>query len=213
MTASATTSAEQPRKGVDHKTSRLGVVFAQALIGAAGKEADSVIGELDALVNDVLDRHPELETALGSNLISNEDKYKIVDHAFTGRVSTTLSNFLKVVVEHGRGEVLRAVQEAAHDLLDAAHRRVRVQVTTATPLDDASARQIVDTLRHLTNQEPVLERQVDPRVIGGAVFRIGDTVYDGSIANQLERMRTQLLNRSVHEIQSGRDRLSPSEGN
>lgn len=214
MTASSSSqTAAQPRPAVDQRTGRIGEVFAKALVGAAGQDADEVVAELDALVAEVLDRHPQLESALSSSMISPVEKLGIIDRAFTGRVSTLLSNFLKVLVEHDRGGVLRSVQQAAHQLLDAAHRRVRVQVTTATALDDVSSRQIVEALQRLTGSEPILEPQVDPKLIGGAVFRIGDTVYDGSIATQFERMRTQLLNRSVHEIQSGRDRFSPAEGN
>ena len=48
---------------------------------------------------------------------------------------------------------------------------------------------------------------VDPAVIGGAVLRIDDTVYDGSVANQLQSIRQQMIDRSVHEIQSRRDRF------
>ena len=55
---------------------------------------------------------------------------------------------------------------------------------------------------------PMLEKQVHPELIGGIVLRVGDRVYDGSIATQLERMREKMITRSVHEIQSRRDRFS-----
>ena len=58
-----------------------------------------------------------------------------------------------------------------------------------------------------------MEVKVDPELIGGAVVRIGDTVYDGSVAGQLERLESQMINRSVHEIQSRRDRFRHSGGN
>ncbi len=60
--------------------------------------------------------------------------------------------------------------------------------------------------------EPVLDERVDPGVIGGIVVRIGDTVYDGSIANQLENLRQQIIDRSAHEIQSRRDRFRSPAG-
>ncbi len=44
-------------------------------------------------------------------------------------------------------------------------------------------------------------------LIGGAVLRIGDTVYDGSVANQLQNLREKMVERSAHEIQSRRDRF------
>ena len=61
------------------------------------------------------------------------------------------------------------------------------------------------TLGALLGQRPILETVVDPALIGGAVLRIGDTVYDGSVANQLQFIRQQMIDRSVHEIQSRRN--------
>ena len=58
--------------------------------------------------------------------------------------------------------------------------------------------------------EPIIQWVTDPDLIGGAVLRVGDTVYDGSVAGQLEQLRQQILERSVHEIQSRRDRFSNS---
>ena len=49
-------------------------------------------------------------------------------------------------------------------------------------------------------------------LIGGVVLRVGDTVYDGSVATQLQRTRRQMISRSIHEIQSGRDRFSSPAG-
>jgi len=64
-------------------------------------------------------------------------------------------------------------------------------------------------LRPLLGREPVVEHRVEPGLIGGAVVRVGDTIYDGSIATQLENLREQMIDRSVHEIQSRRDRFRP----
>ena len=52
-----------------------------------------------------------------------------------------------------------------------------------------------------------------PSLIGGVVLRVGDTVYDGSVARQLEQVREQMIDRSVHEIQSRRNRFGHSAGN
>lgn len=213
MSADTAAPEKSSENAAERSAARVGEVFAKGLIGAAGKDADLVVAELDAIVNELLGKVPAFEQTLSSASISAEQKTQLLDKVLGGKISPVLLNFLKVLVEHGRGAALRPVQRAAHDLLDTLHRRVRVQVTTATVLDDASAQKLVEPLRRMTGGEPVLERLVDPKLIGGVVFRIGDTVFDGSVATQLERMRTQLLNRSVHEIQSGRDRFSPPEGN
>jgi F-type H+-transporting ATPase subunit delta len=48
---------------------------------------------------------------------------------------------------------------------------------------------------------------VDPSLLGGLVVRTGDYVYDASVRTRLETIRKQLIERSSHEIQTGRDRF------
>ena len=104
-------------------------------------------------------------------------------------------------------DLVRPIRRQARLRYDRLRGRVHVQITTATPLDDAQAGQLAGKLRELLGGEAMLERVVDPALIGGAVLRIGDTVYDGSVANQLQTIRQQMIDRSVHEIQSRRDRF------
>jgi len=70
------------------------------------------------------------------------------------------------------------------------------------------AQEIVASIRPSIGGEPVLERRVDPSLIGGIVLQVGDTVYDGSVASQFERLRAHMLDQSVHEIQSRRSRIA-----
>jgi F-type H+-transporting ATPase subunit delta len=73
--------------------------------------------------------------------------------------------------------------------------------------------QLSETLRGMLGGQPVLVVNTRPELIGGIVLRVGDTVYDGSVATRLARIRDQMIDRSVHEIQSGRDRFGSAEGN
>jgi F-type H+-transporting ATPase subunit delta len=118
-----------------------------------------------------------------------------------------LLNFLKVVSRHGRLDCLRAIRYIARKLYEEMQGNVRVRVTTATAVDPRQIEQIAATLGVTLGQRPILETRVDPALIGGAILRIGDTVYDGSVANQLQSIRQQMIDRSVHEIQSRRDRF------
>ncbi len=200
---------------VDVGAYHLGMVYAKALLGATEKtgNTDEVLAELDALVDDVLRRHPQIDAALATAMIKNEDKAAIVGRVFAGRVTMLFLNFLKVVAGHGRGGCLRAIRKAARDLLDQQRGRVRVRLTTAVPLDAELARRTKTHRRAAPGGEPVVARFVDPDLIGGIVFRVGDTVFDGSVASRLEQLRRQMIHRSVHEIQRRRDRFSSAAGN
>jgi len=205
-------AAELQREvGVEH----IANVYAEALLGAAegAGQTVAVLEELDSLVADVLNPHPELERILASGVISPDERSGILDRVLGGQASPLVMTFLKVVSRHGRMGCLRAIQVQAH----AIHRRklgqVAVQVTTATPLEQAAAQRLRKALQPLLGGAPMLHERVDPAVIGGVVVRVGDTIYDASVARQLETMRQQMIDRSAHEIQSRRDRFRHPAGN
>ena len=80
-------------------------------------------------------------------------------------------------------------------------------------LSDELKTRLTESVRSMFGHTPILDLQVRPELIGGIMMRIGDTVYDGSIATRLEQFRQQMIDRSVHEIQSRRDRFSSPAGN
>ena len=197
--------------GVEHVAN----VYAKALLDTTEKagETATVIEEFDAVLADVLDRFPKLEAVLASILVSPEEKSAILDRVLGGRVSAILVNFLKVVARHGRLDCLRAIHCQTRALYDTLRNRVPVRLTTATPLSPAAAEHIAESLRAKLGGEPIFQQETDPDLIGGAVLRIGDVVYDGSVANQLQNLRQQMIQRTGHEIQSRRDRFRYPAGN
>jgi F-type H+-transporting ATPase subunit delta len=188
---------------------KVGEIYARALVAAAEHAGQSVavLEELDAIVSEVFAQFPKLETVLGSLLVSPVEKSAVLDRVFAARISRLLLNFLKVVSRHGRLDCLRAIRHQARKLYEETQGNVRVRVTTATAVDPRQIEQIAATLAATLGKRPILQTVVDPALIGGVVLRIGDTVYDGSVANQLQSIRQQMIDRSVHEIQSRRDRF------
>jgi F-type H+-transporting ATPase subunit delta len=194
---------------------QVATLYAKAFLGAAENagKTDAVIEEFNALVTVVLDGFPKLETVFASALISHEEKSRLLDRILGTRLSGLLLDFLKVISKHGRLDLVRAIHQEVLKLYDELRGRVRVQLHTATPVPDDLSRNLIVSLRKLLGGEPKLDEAVDPELIGGIVLRVGDTVYDGSVARQLHQAREQMITRSVHEIQSRRDRLRHSGGN
>jgi len=203
---------EAARRDADVGVEHIADVYAKALWGAAEKagQVAPALEDFDAVVQELLDAFPQMEAVLGSALVSPDEKDGILDRLLAGRVSPLLLNFLKVVARHGRLDCLRAIHRRVHELEDERRGRIRVRLTTAAAVDGPMTRRITDSLRALLGGEPVVDWATDPELIGGAVLRVGDTVYDGSVAGQLELLRQQIVERSVHEIQSRRDRFGYS---
>ncbi len=201
-------------KAFDVGAQRIAATYAKSFLGAAHKsvQVDGLVDEL-ASVAGALAQFPRLEAVFASALVSEDEKLAIVDRVFGGKLSPLVLDFLKVLARHGRLELTRAVYAEAQKQFDIERGRVRVDVVTATPLDGGTSHNLQASLRRILGGEPQVSSAVEPKLIGGVVLRVGDTVYDGSVARQLQQVREQMINRSVHEIQSRRDRFRHSGGN
>lgn len=197
--------------GVEH----IANVYAKGLLDTSetAGQTERVLEEFDAVMAEVVNPFPKLEAVLASALVSPEEKSEVLDRLLKGRVSAMLVNFLKVVARHGRLDCLGAIHCQTRMRYDALRNRIPVRLTTATALSAAQVEQIAVGLRAKFGGEPIFRQDTDPSLIGGAVLRVGDTVYDGSIANQLKKLRQQIIDRSAHEIQSRRDRFRNPAGN
>jgi F-type H+-transporting ATPase subunit delta len=193
---------------LDDDTRHVGRIYAEALYDAAQKQgqAAEILDELEALV-EVLNRQPRLELFLSSAAVGRERKAEALRHAFQGRASDVLTRFLYVLNEHDRLNVLRAVVVAYRDLHDRKSGRIRVRVESAVPLPDDQQERLRQELRQALGREPVLQTRIDPGLLGGLVVRVEDLVYDASVRSRLDNLRKQLIEKSSHEIQSGRNRF------
>jgi F-type H+-transporting ATPase subunit delta len=187
-------------------------VYAKALLGAAqaSGSTDAVLAEFDQFVG-VLDRAPDLEPVLTSYRIDAAEKEALLDKVLSGKISATLLNFLKVMARHGRLDCLRATHQAAQRLYNDMRGRREVYVKTAEPIDHETRELIAARLRSSLKADVDLHVEVDPAMIGGLVVRVGDTVYDGSVANRLARFREEALASATQEMRARLDRfLAPA---
>jgi F-type H+-transporting ATPase subunit delta len=191
---------------------RLGAVYARALLGSseAQNRSESVMEELDALLDEVLQRHPSLEATLASPRVSPGEKAALLDRIFSGRVSEQLLTFLKVVARHGRLDCIRQIRRAAREEINRLRSRVGVQVMTAEPLNNELRTRIEVQLRSQLGQEIDLRCLVDPHLLGGLVVRVGDTVFDGSVANRLARLKVEIINNTSQALRQAIDRFAVS---
>jgi F-type H+-transporting ATPase subunit delta len=107
-------------------------------------------------------------------------------------LSPTVMNLLNLLVDRNRLPSLPAIVDAYRQMSDEKLGRLRATVRSAIPLDAAVAREIETSLAKATRREVVLDRKVDPAVIGGLVAEVGSVVYDGSVRTQLEGLRRAL---------------------
>ena len=207
--------AETAHQGAAYDSDRqqLGDVYARALLAAAtsSDSVEEVMAQTESLCQDLLASKPQIRQLLESPRISHADKERMLDKAFAGRMETTLLNFLKVLSRHGGMDCLSAIERALKDQYNTMQGRIEVQVTSATPLDEETRAAITSQLVSSLNSQVELVVEVNPELIGGTIIRIGDTVYDGSVANRLARIKQEVLAHTTMEFQQAADRFTSRE--
>lgn len=197
------------------RTRTLAKLYAKSILGAAqaSGRGEALIADLEAFTVEVLDKYPEYEAILSSERVSEEEKTALLDRLLAGQNADLLLDTLKVLAIRDRLSYLRPIVRQARRSFEEAAGIVRVEVVTAVELGDELGRRIEDVLREALKIRALLVRKTQPEILGGLVVRIEDTVYDGSVQTQLVDLRRQLIQRSVHEIQSRRNRFGDPEGN
>ena len=102
-------------------------------------------------------------------------------------------NFLNLLIERNRLDLLSDIVDAYQKFLDEKLGIVRAHVTSAIPLDSTQERDIATRLQQVTGKQVRVELAVDPALIGGVVARVGSTIYDGSIRQQLQVFKQRLI--------------------
>jgi len=135
----------------------------------------------------------DLKDVWAAPSILTEQKRAVLD-AIVARqgISQVVRNFMAVVIDHGRvhflAEIVRQFEQELNERLGFAE----AQITTARELDEAERRVIEQEIAKLTGKKVRARYARDPLLIGGALVRVGSTIYDGSVNGQLERIREAL---------------------
>jgi len=199
------TAATTDTTHVDIAADRVAKIYAQAILDAADAAGHrpAVLAELAALAREVLPKVPEAAVVFSSPQVSIEDKDRIIDRLAAGRMQPTTTNALHVLARHGRLGLLAAVVDAAERLAEERDGRRQAVFTTAVPIDAAEQARIVGQTEQALTVTLVPTFVVDPAIIGGLVVRVGDTIYDQSVATGLARLGGRLQARTIHAIQNG----------
>lgn len=191
--------------GIDIGAERVAKVYARAIVEAADAAGcrREVIAELTALARDVLPQVPQAAAVFASPKVSIEDKRAIIDRLATGRLCPTTTHSLHVLARHGRLGMLSGVAQAAArlaDELDGVHEAV---FTTAVPLNNDGQRLVAAEVQRILAVALRPSFVVDRAIIGGLVIRVGDTIYDHSVATSLAQLGDRLRQRNISALQTG----------
>jgi F-type H+-transporting ATPase subunit delta len=135
----------------------------------------------------------ELRNVLANPAVERTAKHGVIEKlAARMGASRIVRNFLFVVVDNQLTHLLPEILQTFEDVLRQRQGAAEAGVTSAAELTAPQKAQLQQTLERLTGKKIRAKYSLDATLIGGAVVRIGDTIYDGSVRNQLNRMRARL---------------------
>ena len=188
-------------------------VYATALVDAAASAGvGEGLDELASFLDDVLEAQPEFHSILVGMAVGRDQKVARIERVVGPGGTPVLTSFLTTLARHERLDLLPLVLEEARLIEDTRGGRKSVQVTSSQPLDPETLESIRASLDSALPFTPILDTQVDSSLIGGLVIQIENTVYDSSLRTRIKQLRDRMRERSLHEIQSGRDRFSHPAG-
>ncbi len=174
--------------------------YARALFGLAqeGGAVDEIRGQL-ARMDELFAAESALRHALFRPLRPVAERRNVL-RAIATRLglADVVRNFLVFLIDQRRLVDFDAIRAEYEQLADAAAGRVKATVTAAAPLDDAQHDRLRRALAARTGREVELEVTVDSALIGGAVARVGNVVFDGSLKTQLSQLRDTLSRGQGH---------------
>ncbi len=139
------------------------------------------------------DESPELRSFLISPAIPREAKHGVIEKLVARLgASRILRNFLFVMADNQRTHLLPEIVDTFELVLRQRQGVAEAAVTSAAELNDGQKTELVRTLERLSGKKIQATYSLQPDLLGGAVVRIGDTIYDGSVRNRLNELRVRL---------------------
>ena len=176
------------------RSSAAGRRYARALFALAheASQVAEIGGEIDS-IRDLLAEVPELKDALFRPLHPVAERRAVLRAvAMNLEVRDTVRNFLVFLVDQRRLIDFDGIRDEYQRLADETAGRMRADIVTASPLSDGQRDRLERALSSRTGRQVELDVRVDADLIGGAVAKVGDVVFDGSIRTQLSQLRDTL---------------------
>jgi F-type H+-transporting ATPase subunit delta len=167
--------------------------YAQALlsVGEAEGALDRVQDELYAFAKAV-EQHGDLREALTDAALPAENRKAVLDDLLGNRAHPVTLRLASFLVDAGQLRRLGAIAEELARMAAQRSERTLAEVRSAVPLSDAQRERLRTVLGDATGRPVELKVVVDPAVLGGLVARVGDEVFDGSVASRLSDARRHL---------------------
>jgi F-type H+-transporting ATPase subunit delta len=174
------------------KSASLQYANALADIALAQGAAEPVLKQL-ADFGAIFADSTELRNFLASPAVDRAAKHGVIEKLVARLgASKILRNFLLVIADHQRTHVLPEIITAFQEVVRQRQGIAEAEISSAVELNAKQKAEFALTLERLTGKRVEAKYSLEPSLLGGAVVRVGDTIYDGSLRNRLNALRVRL---------------------
>lgn len=167
--------------------------YAEALfqVGEETNSTTKLYEELNAVV-DILKSNKDFFNVLKSPLVSKGEKRNLVEKVLGGQLSSSLNNFLKIIIDKDRVSAIEAILKSYKSLLNEKNNVVEGVAITAIAMTKDEISELEAKLSSKYNKNVTLENKVDESILGGVLVRLGNEEIDGTVKTRLAKMKEQL---------------------
>lgn len=172
---------------------RVAKPYARALYDAALEQnaLASIIADIDKL-RELIEHSEEFTQLIHSPVLSPQFKSETFQVLFADALQPLTINFFKLLALKQRERYLIAIMDVFSEIVDEAAGRLVAKVTTAVPITSAQEERLTAQLSAYSGKQVRLETITDAQIQGGFIVQLDDTVFDASVASQLQRLKQQL---------------------
>lgn len=175
--------------------SPLALRYANALLDLAEEKKLTQKVEQDLQdISAMADASAELRHVIHSPAISSTNQIKVIEAISSkAKFQKITENFLKVLVQNGRIDILPDVLNACYFELDKRAGRIMAEVQVAQDLSPAQKKDLLAALKKQHGADVNLSISVKPEILGGMIITVGSVMIDDSVKGKIQRLKAQML--------------------
>lgn len=170
------------------------ITFVDALLDVAKKKGtfEQVEKDLDLVCN-VITKFDNFRKILFHPSVTRDEKKKLIKKVFGESVSDLTRNFLNLLVDRRKEELLELIPEIYRETINEKKGVLKAKIQTVEPLTEERLNNLRKRLDRLTGKTVEIEAVQEPNILGGMVVQIGNKMIDGSVASRLKDLKTRLM--------------------
>ena len=172
------------------KDTKVAARYAKSLLDLSieMKSLEVVLADMK-MIYGVCAENSELTAVLRSPIIKSDKKLSILNEIFGKQISPLTQKFVNLLSVKTRESYIMDIAEQFANQYKEYKGITTATITSATPLDDASRKRVLDMVKAAAKSEVELDEKIKADLVGGFVIRIGDTQVDASVLRQIKNLK------------------------